>query len=242
MISLIKMPESFNINPHRANMQITTQSHNMDRLEAIVKATGLLECMFRCFHVGGKISVPSPVLLTLQLVLTHLALTASTTSNIAKAWGFSDSQTLVYTHNSIRPIFKGPNSQEIDIEWTLHVANFFKNHLLNQHELTHVLYDDLTASERPQCWNKPVSTSPLKLGKHWKGSYAYVDHDELVLIREGHNENYPIPDHMSGDGTDQPFQVSSCSIVQPFSDRTDIDTGPLPRLPQGGPRVLACPL
>jgi hypothetical protein len=179
----------------------------MRRLEALVKETGLLECVFRRPNVKGKKSIPNPVLLAMQLILTHLALTASPTSRVAKAWGFSDSQTLAYTHGSQRPIFKGPNCQEIDIEWTLHIANFFKNHLLNQHELTHLRYEDLTASERPQCWTKPLSTTPLKLGKHWKGSYAYVDHDEIVLIRGSQNEDYPIPDHMSGDNSDQPFQV-----------------------------------
>lgn len=179
----------------------------MDRLEAIVQTTGLLECVFLRPNVrNSKKSTPNPVLLAIQLILTHLTLTASSTSKIAKSWGFSDSQTLVYTHNSIRPIFRGPNCQEIDIEWTLHVANFFKNHLLNQQELTHLRYEDLAAVERPQCWNKPVSTVTLKLGKHWKGSYAYVDHDELIHIRDGQNEHYPIPDHMSGDDTDQSFQ------------------------------------
>lgn len=200
----------------------------MDRLETIVKATGLLECVFRRPYVRCKKSLPNQALLVIQLVLTHLALTASPTSRIAKAWGFSDSQSLVYAQNSIRPIFKGPNCQEIDIEWTLHVANFFKNHLLNQHELTHLRYDDLATSERPQCWTKPLSTSPLKLGKHWKGSYAYVDHDEIVLIRDGHNEDYPIPDHMSGDGTDQSFQVSSILRVSPRGNPSKPVIGPLP--------------
>ncbi|KAI4722389.1 hypothetical protein E4T48_01339 [Aureobasidium sp. EXF-10727] len=197
--------ESFHINPHTSK-QPPTHSRNMNRLESITKATGLLECVFRRPYARGKKSIPNPVLLTVQLVLTHLSLTASPTSKIAKAWGFSDSQSLVYAQNSKRPIFRGPNCQEIDIEWTLHVANFFKNHLLNQHELTHLLYHDLAATERPQCWTKPLSTTPLKLGKHWKGSYAYVDHDEIVSIRDGQNEDYPIPDHMSGDGTGQPFQ------------------------------------
>lgn len=183
----------------------------MDRLEAIVKATGLLDCVL--LRPKSRKSISNPVLLAIQLILTHLTLTASSTSKIAKSWSFSDSQTLVYTHNSIRPIFKGPNCQEIDIEWTLHVANFFKNHLLNQQELTHLRYDDLTASERPQCWKNSVSTPTLKLGKHWKGSYAYVEHDELIHIRDGQNEHYPIPDHMSGDDTDQSFQVSSVLIV-----------------------------
>jgi hypothetical protein len=180
----------------------------MRRLGMIVRSTGLLECVFRPPYVKGKRSILNPVLLVIQLILTHLALTASPTSRIAKAWGFSDSQTLAYTPNSIRPIFKAPNCQEVDLEWTLHVANFFKNHLLNQHELTYLRYDDLAESERPHSWTKPLSTAPLKLGKHWKGSYAYVDHDEIVLIRDGQNEDYPIPDHMSGDDTDQPFQVS----------------------------------
>jgi hypothetical protein len=208
--SLTQPSESFNTDARRSNK---THSLNMSRLEAIVKSTGLLECVFRRPYVKGKRSIPNPVLLIMQLILTHLALTASPTSNIAKSWGFSDSQTLVYTPNSIRPIFKGPNCQEVDIEWTLHVSNFFKNHLLNQHELTHLRYDDLAASERPQSWTKPLSAAPLKLGKHWKGSYTYVDHDEMVLIRDGQNEDYPIPDHMSGDDTDQPFQVSLVLIV-----------------------------
>lgn len=191
----------------------------MTRLETIVKATGLLECVFRRPYVNrGKKSIPNPALLAIQLILTHLSLTASPTSKIAKAWGFSDSQSLVYAQTSIRPIFKGPNCQEIDIEWTLHVANFFKNHLLNQHELTHLRYDDLSTPERPQSWTKPLSTTPLKLGKHWKGSYAYVDHEEILPIRNGQNEDYPIPDHMSGDGTDQPFQVSFIPTVTQYDN------------------------
>jgi hypothetical protein len=219
--SLTHPSESYNIDSRRSNKQGATLSLNLQRLEAIVKDTGLLECVFRRPHVKGKKSIPDPDLLTIQLILTHLALTASPTSRIAKSWGFSDSQTLAYTHGSIRPIFKGPNCQEVDIEWTLHVANFFKNHLLNQQELTHLRYEDLTAPERPQPWSKPLSTTPLKLGKQWKGSYAYVDHDEILLIRDGQNEDYPIPDHMSGDNSDQPFQVSlilSLSLV----DRTDL--------------------
>jgi len=238
-ISLTQKSESFNVNPWRPSKQVT-HSRNMERLEAIVKATGLLECVFRRSNVKGKRSIPNPVLLTIQLILTHLTLTASPASKIAKSWGFSDSQTLVYTQNSVRPMFKGPNCQEIDIEWTLHVANFFKNHLLNQHELTHLRYDDLTATERPQCWKKPVSPAVLKLGKHWKGSYAYVDHDELSHIRDGQNEDYPIPDHMSGDDTDQSFQVGF-SIGLPSINRTDNNKEPLPRFSRG-PRILACPL
>ncbi|KAH0147949.1 hypothetical protein KCU67_g11653, partial [Aureobasidium melanogenum] len=146
-LSLLKdlINESFDINPHNSK-QPTAHSLNMDRLEKIVRATGLLECVFRRPYVRSKKSTPNPTLLAIQLALSHLSLTASPTSRIAKAWGFSDSQSLVYAQNSIRPIFKGPNCQEIDIEWTLHVVNFFKNHLLNQHELTHLRYDDLVAS------------------------------------------------------------------------------------------------
>ncbi|KAH0303032.1 hypothetical protein KCU71_g10815, partial [Aureobasidium melanogenum] len=123
-LSLLKdlINESFNTNP-RKSKQATIHSLNMDRLEKIVKATSLLECVFRRPYVRSKKSTPNPTLLAIQL-----------------------------------------------------------------------------------CWTKPLSTTPLKLGKHWKGSYAYVEHDELFLIRDGQNEDYPIPDHMSGDGTDQPFQ------------------------------------
>ncbi|KAI5251286.1 hypothetical protein E4T42_04468 [Aureobasidium subglaciale] len=208
-LSLIKdlINESFNINTHtRRSKEPSTYSLNMSRLEAIVGATGLLECVFRRPHRKGRKSLPNPVLLAIQLVLTHMSLTVSLKSPMAKAWRFSDSQTMAYASTLERPIFKGANCLEVDVEWTLHIANFFKNHLLSEHELTHVGYDDLHLTERPQCWTKPLSTSPLKLGKHWKGSYAYVDHDEIHLIRQSENGDYPIPDHMCGEGSDSHFQ------------------------------------
>ncbi|KAH0376281.1 hypothetical protein KCU92_g9856, partial [Aureobasidium melanogenum] len=78
----------FNTNPHKSK-QATTRSLNKDRLEKIKQEVNT-----------------QPTLLAIQLVLTHLSLTASPTLRIAKAWGFSNLQSLVYAQTSIRPIFK----------------------------------------------------------------------------------------------------------------------------------------
>ncbi|KAG9559953.1 hypothetical protein KCU97_g17889, partial [Aureobasidium melanogenum] len=85
-LSLLKdlIDESFNTNPHKSK-QATTHFLNMDRLEKIVKATSLLECVFRRPYARSKKSTPNPTLVAIQLVLTHLSLTASPSSRIAKA-------------------------------------------------------------------------------------------------------------------------------------------------------------
>ncbi|TIA47678.1 hypothetical protein D6C79_04507 [Aureobasidium pullulans] len=202
---LIFQPDTFNTSVCKAKKQ-SVHSPNMDRIERIAKAKGLLDCVLRRPTTRANKSPTNPVLLAIQLILTHLSLTAPLSSKMAKVWGFPDTQAVVYLPNSSRPIFKGPTCQEIDIDWTLHVASFFRNYLLSKQEPTHIHYENLDRSERPQGWTKPLSTSPLKLGKHWKGTYAYVDHDEIAQIRSGFHEDYPVQDHMCGEDTAETFQ------------------------------------
>jgi hypothetical protein len=185
----------------------------MRQVNKLVKSKGLLDGVLLPERKG---KYPHPrtnsVLLAVQLVLTHLSLTASPDSKMARTWAFLDSQLMVYMPTSHRPIFRGSNCQEIDIQWTLHVASFFRNHLLGKQELSFPSYDDLSSIERPQCWNKALSTSPRQLGKHWKGCYAYVDHDELAHIRSGLHETSPVQDHVSCENGED-FQVSVSNLT-----------------------------
>lgn len=77
---------------------------------------------------------------------------------------------MAYLTAADRPIFN--NVGQVDIEWTLHIANFFKFHFLRSDEQLYGHYAQLPDFERPQCWSKRLQSGPQKLGSHWKGSYS----------------------------------------------------------------------
>lgn len=86
---------------------------------------------------------------------------------------FPDSQQVAYATAASRPIFTGQRGYEIDMDWCMHMVNFWKYHLTREVEMT--LYNDfstLVAGDRPKAWKKKLTTGPQKLGQFWKGSYG----------------------------------------------------------------------
>ena len=186
----------------------------MERIREVVTSSGLLDRVLS--HAGqrnssrGIVSSANPLLNAIQLSLAHISLTAQPGTKPSHVWGFPDSQTMAYMPESRRPIFKGPNNQEIDIEWTLHVANFFKHYLLDHEQIAYKEYQALDAAQRPQCWNNPLSTSSKELGTHWKGCYAFLDRSDVDQIRSEWRDDAgdAVQDHLSGEDNNTCFQVS----------------------------------
>lgn len=99
-------------------------------------------------------------------------------------YDFPESQRVAYAAVSRRPIFKGLNKMEVDTDWALHLVNFFRGHVLRPVENTlHRRIAELALNERPQMWNKKLSNSPSRLGEWWKGTYAFLEQDEVRWIR-----------------------------------------------------------
>jgi hypothetical protein len=122
--------------------------------------------------------------MVLLLLSAHtLDLTENASSNV---YDWYQSQRVVYAAVSKRPIFGGLNNMEVDTDWALHLINFFRGHMLPLVGSTSTMYPyfaELAPNERPQMWNGKLSNSPDQIGKWWKGTYAYIEQDEVVWIR-----------------------------------------------------------
>ncbi|GAB7350915.1 hypothetical protein MBLNU459_g1427t1 [Dothideomycetes sp. NU459] len=183
-----------------------SESKNMQVIRQFIYNHGLLDDVLRpapnkSAQLESRHVREDPLLIIIQLVLTHFSLTAEPSTAVAKPWRFPTSQQMVYAPSTERPIFKGPSGLEVDVEWCLHVANFFKTHFLSQAEVLFQPYNKLAPNERPHGWAKPLYSEPPKLGRMWKGAYAYVAHDEIDKIRRGDNEETAIQDQVNAKET-----------------------------------------
>lgn len=113
-------------------------------------------------------------------------------------FSFPQSQQIVYGNGSI---FGGVNNLDIDMEWVLHHINFWKYHMVREEE--HTLYhafEALGEADRPRFWSRQLKTGCSGPGKHWKGSYAFVDRETVSHIRRGRGLNDIIQDEFGGEG------------------------------------------
>lgn len=112
--------------------------------------------------------------------------------------GFQDSQREVYLFKSIWD--KTSSIMEFDPEWLLHQVNFWRYHMLREDEVTlcHA-YCDLDSSEFPKFWQKQLRNDGVpEIGRRWKGSYAYLEPEEVIEIRDHGNESGFIQDKFCG--------------------------------------------
>jgi hypothetical protein len=92
---------------------------------------------------------------------------------------FPESQRAAYMDFESTPLFSGYGGLEVNMEWALHIVNFFRYHTLRDDEATLCpAFRDLNktcgGTEMPQLWKKQLSNNddPVPLGRHWKGSYG----------------------------------------------------------------------
>ena len=85
---------------------------------------------------------------------------------------FDDSQKAAYESVMSEPIFKN-GWNDVQVNFLLHVVNFFKYHLTQAAVLTaHPAYSDLPEASRPQSFDGPLSNGDCKLGKTWMGTFG----------------------------------------------------------------------
>ena len=94
-------------------------------------------------------------------------------------YGFPYSQQAVYSMPAENPLFTNgtPN-----MEYILHIANFFRFHIKTAEENTlHKAFSALQDKHKPQAWKRaPFQGLGVKpLGKQWKGAYGKCKHRHL---------------------------------------------------------------
>lgn len=112
-----------------------------------------------------------------------------------------------YAYRSLGPTsFDKELGTTIDMWDLLYQVNFWRYHMCREAE--HTLYPSFEAldeHERPQFWKSPLKYGVSALGKHWKGSYAYIAPDEIKMVGLG-DEADLVLDNFSGDGGAHEFQ------------------------------------
>jgi len=149
--------------------------------------------------------LPKPLLHTIWVMLAPAMLNLK--NQHLQTYSFPISQSVVYGKAEDHPIFGGCNSLDVNMGWALHHLNFWKYHMVRQEE--HTLFDafsNLAEDEIPRFWNQQLKTGGSKLGKYWKGSYAYVERNVIAEIRDGRGEDGLIQDEFNGEAESGSFQ------------------------------------
>ncbi|MCJ1223689.1 hypothetical protein MMC12_000332 [Toensbergia leucococca] len=154
-------------------------SNNVAQLRRFVLTTDLLS---NIFFVQSRPGITDPLMETIQLLFTHWTLELP---SCRRTYGFPTSQQVVYSHPNTCPMFLDSHMRKVNIEYLLHVANFFKYHLTLPEEATlYHLFQELEDDEKPRGWQGRLEQGPKKLGSHWKGSYSYLhDINDIQHIR-----------------------------------------------------------
>lgn len=122
-------------------------------------------------------------------------------------FSFPDSQKAVYSSASVSPIFTGAYGLDVSMEYLLHNLNFWRYHMVR--EVEHTLYhpfDQLADEQRPRWWSSQPKQGLQSLGKHWKGSYAFLERRDIEAIRNSTYNNTYFQDIFAGEDEAFAFQ------------------------------------
>ncbi|KAI9814399.1 MAG: hypothetical protein M1827_003255 [Pycnora praestabilis] len=155
-------------------------SLNIVELESFMRRTNLVHDLF--LNGGFRTGIGSDQLfLTVQLLFAHCSLNLAFN---AISYAGDLSQKAVYEDNKMEPIFLGKSQGEVNVEWLLHVVNFFKYHMTCKEICTLLpIYEDLEDKEKPKAWKKKLERGVKKLGKSWKGSYGKETRADLYTLK-----------------------------------------------------------
>lgn len=99
-------------------------------------------------------------------------------------FAIEESQQAVYLATNAAPIYLGPHFTDVNMEWVLHCLNFFRHHMATEDVGT--LFESVNAlpvTQKPSAWHAPLQQGAYPLGKHWKGTYSFLEAGEITKIR-----------------------------------------------------------
>jgi hypothetical protein len=129
-------------------------------------------------------NAPNPELTAVQVMCAQLLFQLQMDGPKYDIYCFDESQRMVYAHHTLEPIFKGHGDLQVNMEWILHCMNFFRHHMIRpEAQSLYETMSDLEVGDRPSAWRAPLKDGSYPLSKHWKGTYSYLDPNELYRIR-----------------------------------------------------------
>lgn len=140
---------------------------------------------------------PTNLLAMIQLLMAPDFLTIP-----IRQFSFPESQEWVYGTASSHPLFGGCNGLDVNMEGVLHHLNFWKKSI---DETLHNAFFALGEHDQPHFWSLQLKAGTM-IGRHFKGSYAYVHRDVIPDVRAGQGHNDIIQDSISREGDIDAFQ------------------------------------
>ena len=131
----------------------------------------------------GESADINPMLAAIKLMCFHFLFELEGVKH--DVFAIEESQRAVYSSTNAEPIYQGVNLTELNMQWLLHCLNFFRHHMMNEEVAT--LFDSMNAlfvTQKPSAWRGPLRQGTYPLGKHWKGTYSFLDLKEVRKIRE----------------------------------------------------------
>ncbi|KAF2842548.1 hypothetical protein M501DRAFT_927009 [Patellaria atrata CBS 101060] len=191
--------ESFNGKDELILPDGTLTCLNLECLHRFVYNTDIIQNILRPIKQNNSVHPIHnihPGLAAVQVALSHFTLDLALNPTV---FSFDDSQKMAYECAKRAPIFTDVNKTHINMSWVLHMMNFFRWHIMRETEATlyYPYHDSLHELEKAKGWtmNPAKRVNAQQLGKYWKGTYAYLDRDEVENLRNHPANPYVYPDH-----------------------------------------------
>jgi hypothetical protein len=125
-------------------------------------------------------------LAAIKLMCSHLVF-GGTEGLKHDIFAFDEAQHAVYQSAVAAPLYGGPALAQVNLQWMLHVMNFFRHHMLNEDAQT--LFnkvDELDATQKPSAWREPLGDreGAYALSKYWRGTYSFLENPEVRRLRK----------------------------------------------------------
>ena len=174
--------------------------------------------------LASEIQRPATSLLyTIQCVLAPLLLRFDD-KHRHHQYGFYEAQMMVYLDDATAPVLVGHTGQSVNMPWLLKNIQFWRHHFLIEGEPLSPHFEGLEEQELPALWSSQLSQDKRELGTQWKGSYAFVDRDEISIVRDGRSGqgNSPmVQDKLNGEeDPDHPFQFIKLNLTPDDNTQT----------------------
>jgi hypothetical protein len=106
-------------------------------------------------------------------------------------WEVEEAQQAVYAPTNQAPIFQGPQKDEINMEWLLYCMNFFRNYMTSETMGTMCSnIQDLPVGDKPSAWRASLKEGCSPLGKHWRGTFAFLKNNEELERFRGQSRKW----------------------------------------------------
>lgn len=205
---------------------LTYSSANLEHLTRFLLANNLLQIIFEPQKVkpsrfnsqrAARLTLPqtpTQLLYAIQIICAPMLL--SLEPHLEQAhYGFPDSQAAVYSTTTSKPLFGGHYGLDVNMEFVLQNLNFWKYHMVRECENTlYYAFSELEAWQRPRWWSEQLQQgNAKKLGKCWKGSYAYIEREEIEMLRSGRADCEQIQDYFAGEDSAFEFQDMLLNVL-----------------------------